>query len=71
MLAYKTKRDILPIYIETKNQKSHIFKRTTIHIGELIKNSELNILKGGKEEYIAAASLVSDRIMSLAKIQKA
>ncbi|MBQ2730267.1 MAG: 1-acyl-sn-glycerol-3-phosphate acyltransferase [Clostridia bacterium] len=65
LIAYRSKCDIVPVFIKTKGNHTRFFKKTQVHFGEVIPYSELGFEKGGKEEYKHASELIFDRICSI------
>ncbi|MBR6676829.1 MAG: 1-acyl-sn-glycerol-3-phosphate acyltransferase [Clostridia bacterium] len=65
LIAYRAKCDIVPVYIQTKNNHVRPFKKTKIYYGEPIPYESLGFENGGKEEYKSASELVFDRICSI------
>ena len=65
MIAYHSKSDVLPVYIQTKKAKFGLFKRTDVFYGNPIPYSELGFTDGGREEYEAATKRIFDDILAL------
>lgn len=65
MVAYRSKCDVIPVFIKTKGNKYGIFKRVEIFYGKPIKNSDLGFSTGGSEEYKSAAEMIFDEILRL------
>lgn len=65
MIANRSGAPILPVYIETKNNKILPFRKVKVKIGKVITNDELNMEKGGKEEYERVSKYVFSRITDL------
>lgn len=65
MIAWHSKTDVLPVYIRTKNNKLHMFGKTEVIFGKVIKNEELGFENGGNAEYKAAAKYVFDKICDM------
>ncbi len=65
MIAYRTGCDIVPVFIKTKKRKLRMFSKTTVVIGEPIKNEELNIESGTAHEYKNASGMVFSDICAL------
>lgn len=63
-IASHTNCPILPVYIQTKNQKYGLFRRVKIHIGKLITPDQL-ILKDGENGYDATTNRIRDAIVAL------
>ncbi len=65
LIAYHTKADVLPAFIDNVGRRTRIFRRNRVIFGELIKYEELGLTGGGVKEYRAAARFVFDRICGL------
>ncbi len=65
MIAYRAKSSVVPVYIKTKNNRTMLFRKTKIIVGEPISYEELGYEKGGNAEYKAASELIFDRICTL------
>ena len=65
MIAYRSGCDVLPIYIKTKKNRTGFFRRTECIIGDVIRNEDLGMTKGGTEEYAKASAMIFDRICTL------
>lgn len=65
MIAYRSGCDVLPVYIRTKKNRTGIFRRTECIIGDVIRNEDLGMTRGGTEEYTKASELIFDRICTL------
>ena len=65
MIAYRSKSDILPVFIQTKNNKYKLFKKVNIIFGKPIKNNELGLFSAGKEAYDQAAKLIFSKVIEL------
>ena len=65
MVAYRSKADVLPISIKTKNYKMRIFRKVYLTVGEVIPNSELNIENGNQAEYTRASEYIFKKILEL------
>ena len=61
---------ILPIYIETKDNRVKLFRRTTVILGEVITPEEIGSKGKGKEEYDRISNLVFDRVCTLGEEYK-
>ena len=65
MTAYHAKAPVVPVYIDTANNKVRMFRKTAIHIGEPIAFDEFGFVKGGAAEYERAALMIFDHIVEL------
>lgn len=65
MIAYRSKADVLPVFIKTKNYKTRIFKKVRIIVGDPIPNGELGIENGTQAEYAKASELIFDKVLEL------
>ncbi len=65
MIAYRAKSSVVPVYIKTKKNRTMLFRKTKIIVGEPIAYEELGYEKGGNGEYKAASQLIFDRICTL------
>ncbi len=65
MTAYHAKVPIVPVCIDTANNKVRMFKPTRILIGEPVPYEALGFEKGGAAEYERAALNIFDKIVDL------
>lgn len=65
LIAYRTKCDVLPVFIKVKNNKYGIFKKVHIHFGTPISNSDLGFTVGGKDEYANATGKIFKSLLEL------
>ena len=65
MVAYRSKCDVIPVFIKTNGNKYGIFKRIEIFYGKPIKNSDLGFSAGGANEYEVATRLVFNEVLKL------
>ncbi len=65
MIAYRAKCDVIPVYIKTKNNRTMLFRKTTVVFGASIPYDEFGFTDGGTKEYKAASELIFDRICEL------
>ena len=65
MIAYHTKADVVPVFIDTKKKKTSIFRRTRIVFGKVIKYEELGLSGAGRDGYQRAAELIFSRVCEL------
>ncbi|MBQ3100077.1 MAG: 1-acyl-sn-glycerol-3-phosphate acyltransferase [Clostridia bacterium] len=70
MIAYRTGVPVLPIYIDTKNNKLKLFSRNTVRIGKLITAEEMAFDGGNKGEYDRVTQMIFDRIIELSEEAK-
>ncbi len=67
LIAYRSGADVLPAFINVKKHKYGFFRRVDLYFGELIPNSELGFVNGGKDEYEAAGKKIFSAILALNK----
>ena len=65
MITHRGGAPILPVYIETKNNKILPFRKVKVALGKLINADEMGMEKGGKEEYDRASKYVFSKITDL------
>lgn len=65
MIAYRTKCDVIPVYIKTKNNHTMLFRKAKVIFGAPIKYEEFAFTNGGTAEYKAASEKIFDRICTL------
>ena len=65
MIAYRAKCTVLPVFIATKNNQVHIFRKTKIIIGKPIPFEALPYENGTMREYEAASQCVFEGIAAL------
>ena len=65
LLAHKSKADVIPAFIKTKNNKYRPFRRIDIYFGKPIPYEELSLTNGGREEYENTTKMVFSRMLSL------
>lgn len=65
VLSHRANAAILPVAIKTNGWKILPFKRVDVSIGKPITPEELNIDKGGKEQYRAASEYVFSKITEM------
>ena len=65
MIAARTGVGVLPVYIKTKKNKTGIFKKTRLIVGDYIKPSELDFDLPPREKYKKISEYVFDKICSL------
>jgi 1-acyl-sn-glycerol-3-phosphate acyltransferase len=70
MIQAHSGASILPIYIETKDNKVKFFRRITVILGEVITPEEIGKEGKGKVEYDRISNLVFDRICTLGEEYK-
>ena len=61
---------VLPIYIETKENRVKLFKKTTVILGEPMTAETIGREGKGKEEYDRISNLIFDRICTLGEEYK-
>jgi 1-acyl-sn-glycerol-3-phosphate acyltransferase len=70
MIQAHSGASILPIYIETKDNKVKFFRRITVILGEVITPEEIGKEGKGNVEYDRISNLVFDRICTLGEEYK-
>ncbi len=65
LIAYRSGADILPVFLQAKNNKYRLFRRINVIFGKPIKNSELGISCGRHAEYEAATRKIFGEIIAL------
>lgn len=65
MIAYRSKADVLPVSIKTKNYRMVPFRKVYITVGDVIPNEDLKIEKGTQTEYTEASEYVFGKILEL------
>ena len=71
MIAYRAGVPVLPIYIDSKNNKLKLFRRNTVRIGGMISTGEMAFEAGNKTEYDRVTALIFDRINDLSNEARA
>ena len=69
LLAYRTKADVIPVCIKTKNHRYSFFAKKEIIFGKPIPYSALGLKNGGSEEYAKATSIIFSKIIELGGFQ--
>jgi hypothetical protein len=67
MIVSRSKSDVLPVGIYTKNYKIKLFRRVYVVIGKPISYDNLGFCENTKDEYQTASDKVFAEICSLAK----
>ncbi len=65
MIAYRSDATILPVYLQTKNNRIRPFRRVNLFIGEPFRYRDLNCAAEDPPNYPAASREVFDRILGL------
>ena len=65
MVAYRSKADVLPVSIKTKNYKICIFRKVYINIGKVIPNEDLKLENGNQAEYTRATEYIFEKVLEL------
>ena len=65
LVAYRSRCDVIPVFIKTNNNKYRIFRKIDIYYGKPIKYAELGFVNGGTEEYKAAAEKIFTESLKL------
>ena len=70
MIAGRAEVPVLPIYIQVKNHRIRLFRRTVIRIGKEISPEELKAVAAGPEDHRRGAELIFERILALAEVSE-
>ena len=65
MIAFHTKSDVIPAFVDSKRGKTGIFRRNTVIFGEPIPYDALGFVNGGVKEYQSAAELIFRKVCAL------
>ncbi len=65
LIAFRSRADILPVFIQTKNNKYRLFRKINIIIGKPIKNSDLPIGEAGHKQYQIATDFIFSKLIEL------
>ena len=65
MIAYRSKCTVVPVFINTKGFKYHLFGKVQIIYGKPIPYEEFDFSAGGNEAYIAATKKIMGEIIAL------
>ena len=65
MIAYRSRCDVIPVFLKTKGNKYGLLKKVEIIYGKPIKNSDFGFTKGGNDEYKAATDMIFGEILKL------
>ena len=65
MIAYHTKSDIIPAFVDSKRGKTGMFRRNTVIFGKPIPYDALGFVNGGVKEYQSAAELIFRKVCAL------
>jgi len=65
MIVYRSKSNVLPVFVKTKNNKTGFMRRCEVIFGEVIKYNELSYTEGGSQEYKRASEYIFDKVCSL------
>ncbi|MBQ8689144.1 MAG: (d)CMP kinase [Clostridia bacterium] len=71
LIAYRSKCDIIPVFIKTKNHKYHFLGKKEIVFGQPIPYASLGLNEGGSKEYQTATSKIFGEILALASPKEA
>lgn len=69
LITYRSKCDVVPVFIKTKGFKYNFFGRKEIIFGEPIPYSSLGFENGGSEEYNNATAIIFNEILKLGNIE--
>lgn len=65
LIAYHTKAQILPVFIENSRMKTGMFRKNRVTFGKCISFDELGFIKGGKTEYMNASRIIFNRVCEI------
>ncbi len=65
MITHRSGAPVLPVYINTKNNKILPFRKVKVTLGKIITTEELEMEKGGKEEYERVSKIIFSKITDL------
>lgn len=65
LITYRTKANIIPVRIKTKENKIKLFRRIDVYIGDILAYDELGFERGGSAEMDRVSKLIFRRICSL------
>lgn len=65
MIAYHTKSDVIPAFVDSKRGKTGMFRRNTVIFGEPIPYAALGFVNGGVKEYQSAAEYIFRKVCAL------
>ena len=65
LIAYRSRCDVIPVFINTKDHKYHLFGKKEIIFGKPIPYSTLNLKDGGSKEYQTATAIIFNEILAL------
>ena len=65
MIAYHTKSDVIPAFVDSKRGKTSAFRRNTVIFGEPIPYDTLGFVNGGVKEYQNAAEMIFRKVCAL------
>ena len=66
MFAYYSKAPVVPVFIESKNMKTRLFRKTTVTFGKPITYEELNFNKGVVSEFHDSSEYIFGKICDMA-----
>lgn len=65
MIAYHTKSDVIPAFVDSKRGKTGMFRRNTVIFGTPIPYADLGFVNGGVKEYQHAAEYIFKKVCAL------
>ena len=65
MILWRSKADVIPVAIATKNRRLRFFKKTIISVGKPIPFADLHMENGGTEEYDRVTKQVFTEVCAL------
>jgi len=65
MIAYHTKADVIPVFLDSRRGKTSLLRRNTVIFGEPVPYAELGFVNGGVKEYQDAAERIFRKVCAL------
>lgn len=65
MIAYHTKSDVIPAFVDSRRGKTGMFRRNTVIFGTPIPYADLGFVNGGVKEYQHAAEYIFKKVCAL------
>ena len=65
MIAYHSKCDVLPVYLQTNKARFRLFRKIDVIFGDIIPYYELGFEKGGREEYENTTKKIFNAVLAL------
>ncbi len=64
-IAYHTKAQIVPVFIENSRMKTGVFRKNHVTFGTPVTFEELGFSKGGRDEYMRASRIIFGHICAI------